>query len=171
MPLDKRTLLGFLEEVDKEVERRITVVAAGGTALTLLDVKPSTIDVDFTVPGEDYDELQNALTRVPHGFTVDCWKDGMVFSQILPDDYVETSIAIRTTTKNLMLKALNPVDIIVTKIGRLDQRDLEDIDACIRKFNVTRDKVARRARQIEYVGHEENYRINLRDVLERFFKN
>lgn len=30
--------------------RKELLVAAGGTAMTLLDLKPSTIDIDFTMP-------------------------------------------------------------------------------------------------------------------------
>lgn len=48
--MDKRNLIQFLKELDGNLERRITLVVVGGTALTLLDVKPSTIDVDFTLP-------------------------------------------------------------------------------------------------------------------------
>ena len=89
MPLDKHAISGFLEEVDRELDRGVTLIAVGGTAMTLLDVKPSTIDVDFTVPSDDYDDFQNALKKIPHGFKIDCWKDGMVFSQMLPSDYEE----------------------------------------------------------------------------------
>ena len=32
MPLDKSALFGFLEEVDKELDRPVTLVAVGGTA-------------------------------------------------------------------------------------------------------------------------------------------
>jgi len=144
------------------------LVAVGGTALTLLDVKPSTIDVDFTLPGEDYDEFQMALKTVAHGFKVDCWRDGLVFSQVLPDNYLKTSVVIRKM-KRILLRALNPVDIVVTKIGRLDARDMQDIKACIKKFRLTENQVAKRAKKVQYVGRDENYQINLRHVLENFF--
>ena len=45
MPLDKSVLLEFLRVLDAEVSREITVVAVGGTAMTLLDLKPSTIEM------------------------------------------------------------------------------------------------------------------------------
>jgi len=45
MPLDKTHLLDFLGVVERELSRQITLVAAGGTAMTLLDLKPSTIDI------------------------------------------------------------------------------------------------------------------------------
>jgi len=169
MPLDKSVLLGFLEQIDAELNRKITLVAVGGTALTLLDAKSSTIDIDFTLPGEDYDEFQRALRIVPHGYKVDCWKDGMVFSQILPDDYLKRAVVMRKM-KRILLKALSPVDVVVTKIGRLDARDKEDIENCIKRFRLTKNQVAKRANEVQYVGREENYRIHLRYVLRNSFE-
>lgn len=154
--------------MDKQLERRITLVAVGGTALTLLRAKPSTIDADLMLPTEDYDEFQKALRIVPHGFTVHCFQGGMIFSQILPDDYLKKCTNIRKL-KRIDLKALSPVDIVVTKIGRLDARDEQDIETCIRKFRLTRDQIAKRARQVQYVGREQNYETNLRHVLETLF--
>ncbi len=169
MSLDKSTLLDFLEEVDKELEVSITLVAVGGTALTLLDAKTSTIDVDFTIPSNDYAVFQKALTRIPHGFKVDCWKEGMVFSQILPDDYLKRSISIKKM-EYIHLRALNPVDVAVTKIGRLDTRDKQDIETAIKRFKLRKSQIAKRARQVEYIGRDENYETNLNYVLENLFK-
>lgn len=169
MSLNKRVLLDFLDEIDKDLKKKITLVAVGGTAMTLLDVKPSTVDVDFTGPGEDIEEFERTLKNVPHGFKVDCWKDGMVFSQILPEDYLKKSVAIQRM-RNIALKALYPVDIVVTKIGRLDQRDLEDIEDCIKKFKLKKNQILKRAKRVEYVGREDNYQINLESVIRKFFK-
>ena len=168
MPLDKSALFGFLEEVDKELDKPVTLVAVGGTALTLLDAKPSTRDVDFTLPSVDYVEFNKVLKRIPHGFEVQCWKDCQVFSQFLPDDCIKKSVPIRKT-KNIDLRALRPVDIVVTKIGRLEPKDKQDIESCIRRFHLTKREIARRAKDVEYVGREENYRINLTYVLDNFF--
>lgn len=170
MSLNKKALLEFLEEVDNELTTKTTLVAVGGTAMTLIDVKPSTIDVDFTGPSEDIDEFQRVLKNVPHGFEVHCWKDGLVFSQILPGDYLRKSSQIKIRTKNIMLKALQPVDIVATKIGRLDERDWEDIGDCVKEFKLKKDQIVKRAKQVEYVGREENYQINLDSVIRKFFK-
>lgn len=160
--------MDFLREVDKELTRSIILIAVGGTALTLLHVKPSTRDVDLTIPSKYYDDFQKALRDTSHGFTVDFWTDGMVFSQILPNDYLRRSQEIEKM-KHIRLKALHPVDIVVTKIGRLDARDKQDIQTCIRKFKLTKGQVARRAKMVEYVGRQENYEINLQYVLSNFF--
>ena len=169
MSLSKQQLLDFLEELDKELKHKITVVAVGGTAMTLHNAKASTIDVDFTIPAEYFSEFHRVLDLVPHGFKVDTWNNGMVFSQDLPDDYLANSRFIRTKMKNMKLKTLDPLDIIVTKIGRLNERDKEDIATCIKKFKITKAQIKKRAKQVVYVGREENYEINLNHVTKKFF--
>ncbi len=66
---------------------------------------------------------------------------------------------------------MHPLDIVVTKIGRLDTRDWQDIEECIRKFKLRRDQIKRRAGQVEYAGNEEIYASNLESVLAKFFRN
>lgn len=168
MPLEKNRLLEFLEVLDNEMSREVTVVAVGGTAMTLLDLKPSTRDIDFTAPGKDFDEFERVLNSVPHGFEVQGWPDGTVFSQTLPDDYLEKSKPI-ADFKHIHLKALHPVDIVATKIGRLNERDLQDIEACIEKSKLSKAQVEERANQVQYVGREANYKHNLEYVLKKFF--
>src|SRR3990170_4707365 len=111
MPLDKAQLLDFLRIVEKELSRKITLVAVGGTAMTLLDLKPSTIDIDFTGPHEDIADFNTVQKSIPHGFEVQTWTNGMVFSQQLPDDYLKNGIPIKTKLKKTDLRALHPVDI------------------------------------------------------------
>ena len=168
MPLTKQNLLDFLSEIDEKLEKKIILVAAGGTALTLLNSKDSTKDVDFTIPHEHYDEFKKAEHMTQTNFRVDVWTSGLVFSQQLPDDYLEKSIFIKTQLKNIELRALNPIDIIVTKIGRLDERDQQDIKVCIKKFKITKSQILKRGKQVEYTGREENYLINLNHVIVNF---
>jgi hypothetical protein len=171
MPCDKIALFNFLEVVSDDLTKRITLVAVGGTAMTLLDLKLSTIDIDFTVPAEDLLEFDRVLKNNPPGFRVDRWPNGYVFCQYLPDDYLEKSVKIKEF-KHVSLWAIQPVDIIVTKIGRLDDRDIQDIGDCIRKTNVSEAEIKARAKLViqTYAGREEDYRHNLDAVIERFFK-
>ena len=121
MSCDKSALLEFLEAINDDLTKKITLVAAGGTAMTLLDLKPSTIDIDFTIPSSDIVEFEQVLKNNPPGYRVDRWTDGRIFCQRLPNDYIEKSIKIKEFS-HILLKALHPVDIVVTKIGRLNQR-------------------------------------------------
>jgi hypothetical protein len=65
--------------LNDDLTKKITLVAAGGTAMTLLDLKPSTIDIDFTIPSSDIIEFEQVLKNNPPGYRVDRWTDG-VFS-------------------------------------------------------------------------------------------
>ncbi len=50
--LNKQTLTDVLGQWNVFLKRKVHLIACGGTALTLMDVKPSTKDVDFIVPVE-----------------------------------------------------------------------------------------------------------------------
>jgi hypothetical protein len=170
MPCDKTALLDFLSVLDEDLIKKITLVAAGGTAMTLLDLKTSTIDIDFTNPGCDRVEFEIALKNNPPGYRVDRWTDGCVFCQTLPKDYLEKSIKIKEFD-HISLRALQPLDIIVTKIGRLNDRDLQDIEACIKKANVSKTEILERALLVvqTYREPEEDYLKHLDLVLNKFF--
>jgi hypothetical protein len=100
---------------------------------------------------------------------MDGWR---IFCQRLPNDYIEKSIKIKEYS-HILLKALHPVDIVVTKIGRLDQRDIQDIETCIRQCKISEAELKARVLLViqTYVGPEEDYLNHLNWVLERFFKN
>ena len=168
MLLDNTKLLDFLDELDNELEHEITIVAVGGTAMTLYNLKTSTIDVDFTIPAKYFSEFHRVLDLVPHGFRVDTWNNGMVFSKIYQRT-LEKSKPIQTKMKNMKLRILDPLDIIVTKIGRLNERDKEDIATCIKKFKITKTQIKKRAKEVIYTGRKENYEINLNHVVKNFF--
>jgi hypothetical protein len=171
MPCDKSALFDFLEVISEDLPKRITLVAVGGTAMTLLDLKPSTIDIDFTIPEEDLLEFNRIIKNNPPGFRVDRWPNGYVFCQYLPDDYLEKSVKIKDF-KQISLRAIQPIDIIVTKIGRLDARDIQDIGDCIKKSSVSEAEIKTRASLVipTYVGREKDYLHNLDVVIEKFFK-
>jgi hypothetical protein len=171
MQIEKSGLMGLLEAIDMELARPIRIVAVGGTAMTLLGLKPSTIDIDFDLPSEDAKEFRSALNKVPHGFRIDIFSGGLIFSQQLPEDYLSKAIAIKTGLKNIRLFALHPLDIIVTKTGRLNERDMQDIGSCIAKFHITREQIEERASAIGYAGRQESYDDNLRHVTKAFFRN
>ncbi|MGA2308629.1 MAG: DUF6036 family nucleotidyltransferase [Candidatus Bathyarchaeia archaeon] len=169
MPLDKTALLNFLEELNNELGRKITFIAVGGTAMTLLDLRPSTIDIDFTIPSSDFPEYKRAEKNVPHGYKIDVYQDGCIFSQNLPDDYLTNSIEI-ANLERISLRALHPVDIVATKIVRLNDRDLEDIGKCIEGYGLKKEQIENRAANVAYIGKQEYYDHNLKCVLKKFFR-
>jgi hypothetical protein len=48
--LNKDSLLDILQQWNQFLRRKVRLIACGGTAMTLLNVKESTKDVDFMVP-------------------------------------------------------------------------------------------------------------------------
>jgi hypothetical protein len=69
----------------------------------------------------------------------------------------------------IKLYALHPIDIVASKIGRLNDRDLQDIESCISYGRLKKEEIKERAKQVGYCGNEEIYKENLRHVLEKFF--
>ena len=138
--------------------------------MTLVDAKPSTIDIDFTIPSENYDEFERAMNIVQPGFWVDVFRDGAVFVTVLPDDYLEKSRPIATNLKNIDLRALDPVDIIITKIAMLNKRDEQDIESGITNFQITQKQIERRAKDMNHAGNDKVFVNNLKTVLGEFFK-
>ena len=60
--LDKNRLLDILREWNRFLKRKVHLIACGGTAMTLIGVKPSTKDIDFMVPVErEHDYLIKQL--------------------------------------------------------------------------------------------------------------
>ena len=62
---DKDDLLAELAGWNRFLHRNVHLIACGGTALTLLGVKESTKDIDFTVPNiPEYDYLIKILDEL-----------------------------------------------------------------------------------------------------------
>ncbi|MEM3555974.1 MAG: DUF6036 family nucleotidyltransferase [Candidatus Micrarchaeia archaeon] len=167
--IGKTKLVEFLEMIDEELEKPIDLIAVGGTALTLLGLKTSTIDVDFNFKdNQDEQEFKKASDRIPHGWKIDYFVGGFIFFTQLPDDYLQKCIRIHKF-RHIRLYTLHPLDIIVSKIGRLDERDIEDIKSCIKKYKLEKNQVKKRAEKVVYTGNERNYEANLQYVLENLF--
>ena len=160
-------LLDFLEEVERKLKREIKLVAVDGTAMTLLGLKPSTLDIDFTGPSWDIVEFEEAHESLYHSFDVHCWRDGKLFMVSLPKDYMGKSIMIETNLAKIKLFALNPVDIVVTRIARLKQRDWDDIESCVKTYGLTAEEIRERYYSIRYAGSQTSLEANLDLVLSK----
>jgi hypothetical protein len=164
--IDKKDLLLWLADIDKKLDRKIVLIAVGGTAMTLLGLKPSTRDVDFCLDSRDRNDFEKVLDK---RFIVDIFVDGYIFSEQLPTDYADISKEL-VAMKNITLKALSPADIVITKAARLNARDEEDIRS-IAKY-VDRKMLVKRFKQVvdTYAGNEDNFTYHFNLVLERYFK-
>lgn len=61
--IDKQGLLNIISAWDAFLKRKVYLIACGGTALTLLGVKPSTKDIDLIVPNPDEHEYLVSILK------------------------------------------------------------------------------------------------------------
>lgn len=159
--LTKQGLWDILEIWDKYLPSAVRVVACGGTALTLQDLKESTKDVDFLVP--DHDEckvLIRTIQRLDYRQTTQSgWKkdDSVFIFDLFPGKKVFTTellnsplepgknIPIRTF-KRLAVSALNDIDLIISKMFRGTEVDVEDCLTLMNARGAAFDLAALKAR-------------------------
>src|SRR5271163_3509170 len=138
--LDKQGLWDILEVWDSYLPGKVRVVACGGTALTLQDLKASTKDVDFLVPDEEeYKILLSTIKKLGYrqktgygwakdeGFTFDLFKGKVIFVTELLDSPLDPGKHIPIKAfKKLEVSALNDLDLIISKMFRGDDVDVQD---------------------------------------------
>jgi len=144
--IDKQGLLDELSVWDGYVKRKVHLIACGGTAMTLLDVKESTKDIDLLIPNEDeYDYLIRILKQVGYksvtgsgwargnGFIFELFKGKRVHTTELLESPLQKGNHILIKEFNLIyLGALNLYDLIISKLFRCAATDIEDCLALIR---------------------------------------
>lgn len=118
--VSKTELLSVLESFDEQLTTKIVLVAVGGTAMTLLGIKPSTKDIDFNIPSEnDFKEFIKLKNKIKPGVIIDCWSSNMIFSEVLPEDYIEKSKEYNSGFQKIKIKILSPLDIACSKSAGL----------------------------------------------------
>ncbi len=139
--LNKQTLLDVLGQWNVFFKRKIHLIACGGTALTLLDIKPSTKDVDFLVPVEsEYKYLVKILKDLGYRQTTGSgWqkKGDLFIYDLFPGKRIHTTELLESPLKegnHLLLKEfshlyvgiLNEYDLVVSKLFHGTDVDFED---------------------------------------------
>ena len=138
--LDKQGLWTILEGWDTYLPRRVHVVACGGTALTIQDLKESTKDVDFLVPEDEaYIALIQTIKRLGYrqatgsgwarddGYIFDLFAGKTIFvTELLESPLEEGNHIPIKAFKKLSVSALNDYDVIISKMFRGSAVDMED---------------------------------------------
>lgn len=177
--VDKNWLSSMLEEWNTVAERNklsIRLVAVGGTALTLLNLKASTKDVDFTVPDGNITALNTLLKKIgvkaaggisfetKEGARLDIFRGGQIFSTTLPEDFLEHSTMIKDFG-NVKLYALSIYDLIITKLARNSVDDEEDIKSIFKGSKVEIGKLRRRYEKVQQLMLDENLKYHFERLL------
>ncbi len=143
----KEDLLAFIQHLDSFIDKPITIIALGGTALTLFDIKSSTRDIDFIISSKDAPVLLDLFTILDFkeiakrrwltntGIIIDVYLDDYVVNVKLLRPSEEDSTLLRTF-EHITVRVLNYYDICITKIDRGDARDFDDIKQILTKTDV-----------------------------------
>jgi len=138
--IDKQGLLDRIIAWDSFLKRRVYLIACGGTALTLLGVKPSTKDIDLIVPNlNEYDYLVGILKQLGYksasgwgwkredGFIFDLFRGKSVHTTELLESPLEkgNNIPVKEFDR-IYLGVLNYYDIIISKLFRATAVDIDD---------------------------------------------
>lgn len=139
--LGKEQLFEVLEEWNRRLKRRVHLIACGGTALTLLDVKASTKDVDFMVPVlKEYTYLtknleqlgylrvtQSGWQRQGEIFQFDLFRGTNIHTTGLLDSPLEPGKHyLLREYSHLYVGILNYYDLICSKLMRGTRVDFDD---------------------------------------------
>jgi hypothetical protein len=139
--LDKSLLLEIMEEWNRFLRRKVHLIACGGTAMTLLGIKPSTKDVDFMVPkdSEYYNltkilkalgykpETQSGWKRPGEKFQFDLFRGNLIHStELLASPLEEGRHTLLKEYTQLYIGILNEHDLICSKLMRGTKVDYED---------------------------------------------
>jgi len=181
--IDKVELLDTLSQWDRFLKRMVHCIACGGTALTLLNVKESTKDIDLLIPKpEDYKYLVNILMDLGYrqitgsgwqkekGFIFDLFVGKTVFTtELLESPLISGNHILFKEYSSLYLGILNYYDLIITKLFRYSSVDVEDCLSLLheRKNEIDIEKL--KARFIETSSYDISDEKNLKN-LEYFMK-
>lgn len=133
-------LWDILEAWDTYLRSNVHLIACGGTALTLQNIKPSTKDIDFMVPvDKEYTALIRMLRKLRYKqvtgygwsrgdeFIFDLFQGNKIFTTELLESPLKmgNNIEIRRL-KRIYIGVLNDHDLIISKIFRGTTVDFED---------------------------------------------
>lgn len=138
--IDRQGLLDRISAWDTFLKRRVHLIACGGTALTLLKVKASTKDIDLIVPDlDEYDYLIDILKQLGYKSATGWgWsrRDGFIFelfrgkavhtTELLESPLNKDNHILVKEFSRIYLGVLNYYDIIISKLFRATELDLED---------------------------------------------
>lgn len=175
--LSDQDLLDTLDNWDSLMNFRVRLIACGGTALTLLKIKDSTRDIDFTVPMQkEYDRLMKFLEDLGYeekggglahdddpNFIYQFWCGNKVFTTDLLDSPLDPGKHILIKRwGHIYLAALNLTDLIITKMFRGTPVDRDDCIAAFATGQVKAEEL------LERYSEAARYDLNPEKVMKNF---
>ncbi len=151
--LTQQELLETLSAWNGFLNKKVHLIACGGTALTLLGIKASTKDVDLLVPVEqEYSYLIKILERLGYrpvtgsgwqrsteAFIFDLFKGKRVHTtELLGSPLEKNNHLLIKELSHIYLGVLNAYDLMTSKLFRGTSVDIED---CLMLFRAKRNEI------------------------------
>lgn len=176
--INAEELFELLQSLSKFIEKEIKMYALGGTALTILNLKQSTRDIDINIGSiREYRYICRIFEQVGFEKGGACrWlsQEGLAFdlfygsnlmgTELLPDS-LEQSRYIRSFGK-IKLYTLSLYDIIISKLARGDSRDLDDIKRIFESEKIELKKLVARYKETMEISVVANHKQKLLDLIE-----
>jgi hypothetical protein len=149
--ITSRQLIDTIDNWESLINFKVKLIGSGGTALTLLGIKESTKDIDMIVPMQkEYERLLTFLRSIGYKdmgnglvhpdaplFIFQFWAGNRVFTTELLDSPLDPgrNIPIKEW-RHIYLGALNIQDLIIAKMFRGTQVDIEDCVSVFASFKI-----------------------------------
>lgn len=138
--IDINNLLSILSVWNSHLKKKVHLIACGGTALTLMNLKESTKDMDLIVPEEKeyiylikilkdlgYKEITGTGWAKDEGFVFDLFAGKTIFTTtLLESPLKEGNHILFKEYSYLYVGILNYYDMIISKIFRSYPVDIDD---------------------------------------------
>lgn len=142
--------ISLIEDFLKEKNKSAEIILIGGLAMSFYGSPRYTIDIDGEINCDEglYDELTEYLRKKKINFNlsenISAW--GVV---PLPEGYRKRASVVYRG-KGLVIKILEPVDFVFSKLLRGTEEDLRDILDVIKKYNISSNELLEREKLIKY---------------------
>lgn len=180
--INVKKLLELLQSISKYVDIKIKIYALGGTALTLLNIKKSTLDIDINIEtNKEYEYISKLFEQIGFEKVGDIrWitQEGLAFdvfhgSNILGTDLLPDCLNLSKFINSfgyIELYTLSLQDIIISKLARGDSRDFDDIKAIFKKEKINLQELVNRYKKTMEVSIVSEYKQKLLDLIEIKFR-
>lgn len=175
-------LFTLLKSISPFVERKIRMYALGGTALTILNIKRSTLDIDMNIDSHaEYTSLCKIFEQIgfektgsirwftQEGLAFDIFYGSNILGTALLPDCLANAKFIQSFG-NIELYTLSFEDIIISKLARGDSRDFDDIKSILAHAQIDMANLIARYRKTMEVSIVSNYKQKLLDLIELKFR-
>ncbi|MBI3033776.1 hypothetical protein HYY72_01315 [Candidatus Woesearchaeota archaeon] len=175
-------LFDLLDSISKYFERKVKMYALGGTALTILGIKPSTVDIDINADVKDhtyifqifeqigFKKLGGIRWQTQEGLSFDLFSDCNIMGTHLLDDALTKSKFIKSFG-NIELYTFSFNDIIISKLARGDGRDFQDIKHIFEKNKIDLIELVKRYKETMEQSAVANSNRKLMDLIEFKFRD